>query len=65
MPERPYHVLIRDGHWVVVKNGDEVPTSVHDRKQDAVRAARDMARKAGSTIFVFTLDGRPDPRYYE
>jgi hypothetical protein len=53
------HVRIHDLRWGVFHAGQEAPESVHDRKIDAVAAARDLAAAHDLELVVFSLDGRP------
>jgi len=56
---RKFHVVMRHGRWVVVRadvEGD--PASAHDRRDDAVEAARALAAKEGADVVVFGLDGK-------
>ena len=54
-------VLARDLRWAVLREGTEAPHSVHDRRDDAVRAAREIAQSEDAQVIVFGLDGRPQP----
>ena len=53
------HVVILDRRWAVVRYGQSVPLSTHDRKRDAVDEARRCADADGSELVVFDLGGRP------
>lgn len=53
------HVTPRtDGRWAVVRSGAKRASSVHERKSDAVKVARDAARRGQSDLVVHSRDGR-------
>lgn len=55
-------VVLRGGRWAVVREPGSAARSLHDRKADAVEAARRLAACEGARVVVFGLDGRPqDP----
>ena len=57
---RPHarHVVARDDGWAVVKEGASRASSIHDRKADAVKSARQSARKEGVELVVHNKDGK-------
>lgn len=53
------HVTPREGgSWAVKKSGAQRASSVHERKSDAVKVARQAARKEQSELVVHNKDGR-------
>lgn len=51
--------MVRDRRWAVIREGDERPDSLHDRKVDAIRRARELVEAEGGDLVVFGLDGKP------
>lgn len=53
------HVTPREsGNWAVKKSGAERASSVHDRKADAVKVARQAAAQEKSELVVHNRDGK-------
>lgn len=53
------HVTPRDGgNWAVKKAGSQRASSIHERKADAVKVARDVSRKEQSELVIHTRDGK-------
>ena len=52
------HVVPRDGRWAVRKGGAERVTRRYDTQREAVDAAREIARKQRTEVFVHGRDGR-------
>ena len=53
------HVTPRKGgDWAVKKAGTQRASSVHERKSDAVKVARETARKEQSELVVHNNDGK-------
>lgn len=52
------HVVPRDGRWAVRKGGAERVTRRYDTQREAVDAAREIARKHRTEVFVHGRDGR-------
>lgn len=53
------HVTPReDGQWAVKKSGSQRASSVHERKTDALKEARQAARKEQSELVVHNKDGK-------
>ena len=59
MNRKDIHVVMRSGRWAVTREGKGAPISLHDRRDDAVRAAKELAHEDGVEVVVFGLDGRP------
>jgi hypothetical protein len=56
------YVVMRNLRWHVVRPDDAWPLSVHDRRDDAILAARAFAAPIGAEVLVFDLGGKPlDP----
>jgi hypothetical protein len=47
-----------DGDWEVQREGAQRPTRVVERKADAERIARDLARRDGVEVIIQRGDGR-------
>jgi len=52
------HVMPRDLKWAVLRDPAGRPDSTHDRLEDAVAAARALARTANASVVIYGLDGR-------
>ena len=52
------HVVPRDGRWAVRKGGAERVTRRYDTQREAVDAAREIARRQRTEVFVHGRDGR-------
>lgn len=53
------HVTPREGgNWAVKKSGAQRTSSVHETKADAIKVAREAARKEQSELVVHNNDGR-------
>jgi hypothetical protein len=59
LPRKQVQVVVRERRWAVIREGEDRPDSVHDRKVDAIRRAREVAEAEGGDLVVFGLDGRP------
>ena len=59
MAREPIHVRIHELRWGVFHAGQDAPMSLHDRKIDAVAAARELADADDVELVVFGLDGKP------
>jgi len=46
------HVVLRDGMWAVLTEDSTVLPSVYNSKQEAIDAAREIAKKTGRNLFV-------------
>ncbi len=58
MTVRSQHVVPRGKRWAVRKAGAERVTRHFDTQQEALEAARRIARNQGSDVFIFGQDGR-------
>lgn len=58
MSKRDIHVVPRNGGWAVRREGAERDSSHHDRKSDAMDAARDTARLERIEVVNHGRDGR-------
>lgn len=55
---RGTHVVAQGEKWVVVRDGNSRPSSVHATKQAAIQWARRLAQKEKSQVFIHGRDGR-------
>jgi ketosteroid isomerase-like protein len=55
--DRDIHVVPRDGAWAVKRGGSQ-RLKTYGTKEEAVRAGRDLAQKAGSHNVIHARDGR-------
>lgn len=56
------HVMMRERQWAVVREGSVRSESTHDRLDDAIKIARALAERDGSSVVVLGYDGRPKRR---
>ena len=47
-----------DGRWAVQSDGTERAASLHDRKDEAVKRARELAAKKQAELVIKDRDGR-------
>ncbi|MDI9365844.1 MAG: DUF2188 domain-containing protein [Flavobacterium sp.] len=50
------HIVKRDAGWAIKKEGKERASSLHDNKQDALRASNSLTKK-GFDVIVHNADG--------
>ena len=53
-----YHVVPKTGRWAVRKIGASSATSLHDTQEEAIKAARHVARRKGGTLVIHGKNGR-------
>ena len=58
MATRNQHVVPRGHRWAVRKAGAEKVTRRFDTQQEAIEAARSIARNQGGEVFIYGRDGR-------
>ena len=58
MSDKSQYVVPRGNRWAVRKAGAERVTRHFDTQQEALDAARRIARNQGSDVFIFGQDGR-------
>ena len=58
MSKKDIHVVPRDGRWAVRREGADRDSSHHDRKSDAMDAARGTARRDRVEVVEHGRDGR-------
>jgi len=58
MTGKNQHVVPHQGQWAVKGAGNQRATSVHDTQQQAIDAARDLARKQQAEVVIHRPDGR-------
>src|SRR5215212_1907336 len=59
MAQQPaVHIELRDGAWVVVREGDQRATSIHPTQSEAAESGRELARRAGAEFFLHGQDGQ-------
>jgi hypothetical protein len=52
------HVVPHGANWAVIGEGNERHTSIHTTQQEAIDAARDIARNQHSELLIHGRDGR-------
>jgi uncharacterized protein YdaT len=52
------HVVPHGDKWVIKGEGNRRATSVHETQKEAIEAAREIARKQRSELFIHGQDGR-------
>lgn len=57
MTEKSQHVVPTPKGWSVRRHGANRATRVFDREEDAVAFAREVAKKAGTELFLHRRDG--------
>ena len=58
MGSRNQHVVPHDRGWAVRGAGSQRASSVHRTQQEAIDAAREIARNQGSELLIHRKDGR-------
>lgn len=58
MASKNQHVVPHKDGWAVKGEGNQRATSVHDTQQQAVNAAREIARNQQSELVIHRPDGR-------
>ena len=58
MGSRNQHVVPHDQGWAVRGAGSQRASSVHRTQQEAIDAAREIARNQGSELIIHRKDGR-------
>jgi len=53
-----FHVVPRDGRWVVKPEGGRGASSVHDTQREAIDQAQEIARNQGGALVIHGRDGR-------
>jgi hypothetical protein len=56
--ETAVHIELRDGAWVVVREGNQRATSVHPTQSEAAERGRELARRDGAEFFLHGQDGQ-------
>lgn len=59
MAGKNLHVIPHDKKWAVRDEGSRHIRSVHDTKQEAIDAARDLARSRKASFVVYGRNGQP------
>ena len=62
MTQISQHVVPRDGKWAVRKTGSDRVTRKFDTKQEAIKVARDLARKQKTVVYIFGSNGQISKR---
>jgi len=60
MTPKPNHVIPsseQNGGWVVKKSGSAKVSKSFDRKEDAIKYARELSRKEGTDLYIHKKDG--------
>lgn len=58
MPRKSQHVVPRDGKWAVRRTGAARVSRKFDTQREAIEAARDIARRQGTDLYIYGQDGR-------
>ena len=58
MTRKNQHVVPHQDGWAVKGEGNQRATSVHDTQQEAVNAAREIARHQQAEVVIHRPDGR-------
>ena len=62
MPGKAQHVVPRGGKWAVRKSGSNRVTRLFGTQREALEAAREIARKQRTILYIFGRDGRISER---
>ena len=57
MAGKGQHVVPRDGHWAVRRSGSDKVTRTFETQNDAIRAAREIARNQGTEVYIHDRTG--------
>ena len=58
MSRKAQHVVPRDGKWAIRKTGAGRVTRHFETQREAIEAARELAQKQGTELYIFGPDGR-------
>ena len=58
MPRKGQHVVPRDSKWAVRKSGADRVTRKYEIQQEAIEAAREIARNQRTEVYIHGRDGR-------
>ena len=58
MSKRNQHVVPHERGWAIRGENTERVTSVHQTQQEAINAARDIARNQGTELLIHGRDGQ-------
>jgi hypothetical protein len=57
MAGKGQHVVPRDGHWVVRRTGSDRATRTFETQNDAIHAAREIAKNQGTELYIHDRTG--------
>ena len=58
MPRKGQHVVPRDSKWAVRKSGSNRVTRKYETQQEAIDAAREIARNQRTEVYIHGRNGR-------
>ena len=58
MPRKGQHVVPRDSKWAVRKSGSDRVTRKYETQQEAIDAAREIARNQRTEVYIHGRNGR-------
>ena len=58
MPRKVQHVVPRNGKWAVRKSGSYRVSRYFNTQSEAIEAARDIARRQRTELYIHGSDGR-------
>lgn len=56
--EARFHVVPHDERWAIKKEGNDHPEFTTDKKSEAVQKAKDLAKEAGTFVYIHNEEGR-------
>lgn len=59
-----YIKLTRTGKWAVQKSGNKAPSFTTNTQKEAIAIGRTIAKKNGSSMVIYNIDGNERRRYY-
>ncbi len=63
MSKKTNHVIpAKGGEWAVKKSGSTRASQTFDRKEDAIKYAREISRKESADLFIHKKDGTVQER---
>lgn len=64
MPKKSNHVIPseKQGGWTVKKSGSVMPSKSFDRKEDAIKYAKELSKREQTELYIHKKDGTVQER---